>query len=70
MLKTSVIEHFKTPTKAAIALGVHKSTISNMPERVPWQYALLVEKITNNQVCIDFSMYKDTKQFASLIPQK
>lgn len=58
MFKQKLIDHFVTATAAAKALGVSKSTVSLWKESVPWQYALLAEKITNGKIKYDPAAYQ------------
>lgn len=50
MFKRDLVSHFKTSTAAAKALGVSKSTVSQWKVSVPWQYALLAEKLTKGAI--------------------
>ncbi|WGL97264.1 Cro/CI family transcriptional regulator [Arsenophonus sp. aPb] len=53
MNKSDVLAHFKGVTNTAIALGVSKSTVSLWREIIPWQYALLVSELTDQELKFD-----------------
>ncbi|MBS0878559.1 MULTISPECIES: Cro/CI family transcriptional regulator [unclassified Tatumella] len=57
MKKSELISYFGTTTAAAKALGVSKSTVSLWKKVVPWQYALLAEKVTNGGIKCSESEY-------------
>ncbi len=58
MLKKDLISHYRTATAAAKALGVSKSTVSLWKDIVPWQYALLAEKVSGGALKYAASDYQ------------
>lgn len=58
MKKNDVISHFGNATKAANALGVTKSAISQWPETIPRLRAFEIERITNGELKADFTTPK------------
>ncbi|WGL96522.1 Cro/CI family transcriptional regulator [Arsenophonus nasoniae] len=59
MNKSDVLAHFKGVTNTAIALGVSKSTVSLWREIIPWQYALLVSELTDQELKFDRKKYPE-----------
>lgn len=54
MKKEYVIAYFGTLTKAAIALGVTKSAISQWPDEIPQRRAYEVEKLTKGKLKAEY----------------
>ncbi|MFK3763210.1 Cro/CI family transcriptional regulator [Serratia ureilytica] len=50
MKKANVLKRFGGTNATARALGVSKTTVSLWGEVIPWQYALLVSEVTNNEL--------------------
>ena len=53
MNKNDVISHFGTAAKAAKALGLTKSAISQWPAAIPRLRAFEIERITNGKLKVD-----------------
>ena len=54
MRKNDVIAYFGTITKAATALGLTKSAISQWPEQIPQRRAYEIEKLTKGKLKAEF----------------
>lgn len=57
MFKEKILSYFGNGTKTAKALGVSKSTVSQWNDVIPWEYALLIEKVTEGELLFDHSLY-------------
>ncbi|WP_028863875.1 Cro/CI family transcriptional regulator [Psychromonas aquimarina] len=58
MKKNDVISHFGTVTKAAEALGLTKSAISQWPDEIPKLRAFEIERLTDGKLNAEFSHYQ------------
>ena len=61
MNKIDVISHFGTVTKAANALGLTKSAISQWPDKIPRLRAFEIERITNGKLKVDITLSRELK---------
>lgn len=59
MLKADVIDHFKTPSAVAEALGVTPAAISAWEEVVPEGSAYKLQVLTNGKLKVDPALYLD-----------
>ncbi|MDD9154980.1 Cro/CI family transcriptional regulator [Aliivibrio sp. S4TY2] len=59
MKKKDVIEHFGGVGKAAVALGILQSAVSQWGENVPQRRAFEIERITNGVLKADFTPNQD-----------
>ncbi|WP_140921166.1 Cro/CI family transcriptional regulator [Limnobaculum xujianqingii] len=59
MLKQDVLDYFESTNGVARAIGKSKSTVSLWGNVIPWQYALLIEKLTNGALKYDVSFYPE-----------
>lgn len=57
MRKTDVIEHFKTATAAAKAIGITKSAVSQWGEIVPEDKAYRLQEVTRRKLKVDKALY-------------
>lgn len=55
MNKKDVIRHFGTATKAANALGLTKSAVSQWPEKIPQRRAYEIERVTKGELKAEFT---------------
>jgi transcriptional repressor of cell division inhibition gene dicB len=59
MRKSSVIKHFGSPSKVALALGIGRAAVSKWGERVPPLQAARLEQLTKKKLRFDPSDYAD-----------
>lgn len=57
MLKSDAIAHFTSQAELARRVGRSESTVSEWPEVLPLGVALIVEKLTEGQLTVDWSRY-------------
>ncbi len=59
MRKQTVLDHFKTRTAIARALGITKSAVSQWKEElIPEHHAYRLQRITRRKLKVDPSMYE------------
>jgi DNA-binding transcriptional regulator YdaS (Cro superfamily) len=58
MRKGDVIQHFGSQTKAALALGVTKSAVSQWGEIIPEGMAYKIQVITRGKLRVDPALYE------------
>lgn len=61
MKKNDVISHFGTMTKAAEALGLTKSAISQWPDEIPQLRAFEIERLTGGKLKAEFNHYQQAQ---------
>jgi DNA-binding transcriptional regulator YdaS (Cro superfamily) len=59
MLKDEVIARFKSPAGVAAALAISEAAVSQWGEIVPWGPALEIEHLTNGEIPVDHSVYRE-----------
>ncbi|HGH2813472.1 TPA: Cro/CI family transcriptional regulator [Salmonella enterica subsp. enterica serovar Waycross] len=58
MEKECVLDYFGGTTATAKFLGIAKSTVSVWPAKIPWKYAILLERLTEGKLKYDPDLYK------------
>jgi DNA-binding transcriptional regulator YdaS (Cro superfamily) len=60
MWKQTVLDHFKSATKAAAAAGVTKSAVSQWKEVIPERMAYRIQRATRGKLKVDPGLYKSS----------
>lgn len=61
MRKADAVSYYGSVTKLAAELGRVQSTVSEYPDPLPLEAAMLVEKLTKGKLKVDYSLYPDNR---------
>jgi len=59
MKKNDVLEYYGGVTATARFLNIAKSSVSVWPDPIPWKFAMLLSKLTNNELMFETSDYPE-----------
>lgn len=59
MKKKAVLKYYGGVRATARFLNVAKSSVSDWPDPIPWKFAMLISKLTNNELTFDQGDYPE-----------
>lgn len=59
MKKNIVLDYYGGVTATARFLNISKSSVSVWPDPIPWKFAMLISKLTNNELMFETSDYPE-----------
>jgi hypothetical protein len=68
MLKKAVVDHFKTPSNVARALGISPAAVTKWRAIVPYLSALEIQRLTGGALRIDDKFYVRGRPNLAAVP--